>query len=161
MSDGVIRNRFLELCKHLKNKKTLLKFTIEHFDSEVEQMTVDNGGQQETEQGWHFANFRYRGMIYIERLPGETLALLALMIRAWLDEHDDTRNKYRLEQPVIETDDLGGGFVDVICEINFVDEVFLVESATGPIEWRGGKFDLGEYPVNYAEGGDIGNVTTG
>ncbi len=161
MSDGVIRNRFLELCRHLKDKKNILKFTVEHFDSEVEEMTVENGGQNETEQGWHFANFRYRGMIYIERLPGETFALLALMIRAWLDEHDDTRNTYRLEQPVIESVDLGGNLVDAMCEINFVDEVFLVESETGPIEWRGGKYDLGVYPVNYAEQGAIGDVATG
>ncbi|MDD5699034.1 MAG: phage tail protein [Victivallaceae bacterium] len=155
MSENAIRNRFLELCKHLQDKKQLLQFRIEQFDSEIEQLTVEPGGNNETVQGWHVANFRYRGMIYIERLPGEKLALLALMIRAWLDEHDDTRAKYNLDHPKIETVALGDGLKDVLIAAEFVDEVFVVPTEGGPVEWFGETFDAGVYPVDYAESGEV------
>lgn len=158
MADGVIRNRFMELCEHLKNNKDKLGFALEQFESESDKITVDYGGGNETVQGWHFANFKYRGTVYIERLPGEKLALLALVIRAWLDESDDMRSKYKLPVPEIRTIKLDERRLDVIVDIDFVDEVFLAESEDGPIVWNGKTFDVAEYPVDYAEEGTVNNA---
>jgi hypothetical protein len=151
VDESAIRNRFLELCEHLKTKTLLLGFTVEQFSSKIELMTVESGGLQETEQGWHFANLRYQGLIYIEHLPEEKLVLLALMIRAWLDEHDDTRGKYNLCEPEITTTPLEDGSLDTFIRINFLDDVYLVETLDGPIEWRESTYDVEVYTVNYAE----------
>ena len=72
----MIRNRFKELCAFLKNKKASLKLQDEQFDAEVENMTVEDGGHNETVNGVHFCNFRYQGVLYIERLPESAFPML-------------------------------------------------------------------------------------
>lgn len=158
MSERVIRNRFLELCNHLKQKKDKLGFTDEQFNAETDELKVESCGLKETTQGWHFANFRYRGTIYIERLPAGKLALLALLLRAWLDEFDDLRRKYNLDDPTVESIKLDDSYLDVLVQLNFVDEVYLAEVEDGDIEFNGKTYDVDEYPVNYAEQGTVNDA---
>lgn len=155
----VIRNRFLELCMHLKEKANVLGFRVEQFDSEVDTISIAHGGAKETESGWHFANFEYRGVIYIERLPADKVSLLALSVKAWLDDNDDLRDEYKLAAPQMEIIKLDKKtLVDVIINTNFIDEIFLTETEDGPVTWRGQTFDVAPYLVDYAENAEVNNA---
>ena len=150
----MIRNRFLELCEYIKSKTTLLKIRSSQLESEISDLTVEPGGHNESIKGWHLANFRYRGTIYIERMPGESLSLLMALIRAWLDEFDDLRDKYSLADPKFETINENNKLLTVIGSIEFIDDVYLVEDENGPIRWFGKNYNTGDYPYNVAEEGN-------
>ena len=159
MSESMIRNRFLEICNHLKTKKHTLGFRLEQFESEVDTIAIEHGGMKETVSGWHFANFKYRGVIYIERLPADNVATVALSVRAWLDDNDDLRDKYSLGVPKMEVLKLDNDrLVDVIINTDFVDEIYLTETEDGPITWRGQEFDIAPYPVDYAETSEVNDA---
>lgn len=154
MAANAIRNRFFELCEYIKTNTTLLKIRNSQFESEITDLTVEPGGHNESIKGWHFANFKYRGTIYIERMPGESLSLLMALIRAWLDEFDDLRDKYKLADPKVETINENNKLLTVMGAIEFVDDVYLVEDENGPIRWFGKNYTTGEYPYNVAEDGN-------
>ncbi len=155
MAADAIRNRFFELCKYIKTKTTLLKVKSDQIENEISDLSDEPGGHNETEEGWHFANFKYRGTIYIERMPGESLSLLMALIRAWLDESDDLREKYKLPAPKFEIITENEKTITVFGTIEFVDEVYLVEADDGPIEWFGKTYTVGEYPLMIAEAGTV------
>ncbi len=154
----MIRCRFNELCEYLKTKKELLAFNDEQFDSEFVGLTVYPGGGNETTEGYHIANFAYDGLIYIERMPGQTLALLAMLVRAWLDEHDDLRDQYKLQNPVIDTVTLDESYLDVLINTAFVDEIHVIPSETGAIDWQDLKFDIGDFVYDIAESGTVNDA---
>lgn len=151
----MIRNRFQELCSHLKKKKTLLKFRDEQFGTEVESLSITDGGHNETTEGSHFANLRYQGVIYIERLPESSLALLAILTKAWLDNNDDVRDIYKLKPPTTEVISLGDHCLMVVIDIDFVDPVYLVEDPDGNIEINGKTYADTDFEYWIAESGEV------
>ncbi len=169
----MIRNRFKELCAFLKNKKASLKLQDEQFDAEVENMTVEDGGHNETVNGVHFCNFRYQGVLYIERLPESAFPMLAIYIKAWLDDNDELRSKYKLKFPSLEVVSLGSNLVDVMGTIDFVDEVYLVKVTVPPppdgspivpgegqLELNGKIYEVGTYSLLIAELADVNGGST-
>ena len=169
----MIRNRFQELCVFLKNKKTSLKFRDDQFDAEKENMTVEDGGHNETVNGVHFANFRYQGVIYIERLPEASFPMLAIYIKAWLDDSDNLRSKYKLKSPQLEVISLGDNLIDAMATIEFVDEVYLVKVNVAPpddggpavpgdgqVEISGKIYEEAEYQLSIAEVGAVRGAST-
>lgn len=156
----MIRNRFQEICAFLKTKKTTLKFRDDQLDAEIENMTVEDGGHSETVNGFHFANFKYQGVIYVERLPEDSFPMLAILIKAWLDNNDNLRSKYKLKSPDLEVISLGDKLVDVLATIDFVDEVYLAPSASGQVEIDGKKYEVGEYQLFVAESGIVNGGAT-
>lgn len=151
----MIRNRFNELCEHLKAQALSLQFRPEQFDTELEDFTVESGGHNETENGFWFANFRYRGVIYLERLNKAALPLLALLVKAWLDENDDVRERFRLADPQFQAADLDSKSMDVVVTVDFLDPVYLAEKADGQVKWCGRTFAVAEYPLCVAEAGKV------
>lgn len=151
----MIRCRFEEFITYLKTNASLLRFKSEQLESEVNGLSVEPGGGNETTQGVWLANFRYTGLIYIERMPGSMLALLALMTRAWLDEHDDLRDKYNLAAPEITTTKDDNTYLTVLINVDWIDEAHVVPAENGPIEWNGQTFNAGEFVYNIAEAGTV------
>ena len=151
----MIRNRFQELCSHLINKKTLLKFRDEQFGTEVESLSITDGGHNETTEGSHFANLRYQGVIYIERLPESSLALLAILTKAWLDDNDDVRDTYKLDKPSFDVAPLGDRLVDILVTIDFIDPVYLVEDPDGNIEINNKTYADADFEYWIAESGEV------
>ena len=156
----MIRNRFDELCVYLKAQHLLLKVRPEQFDSELEDFTVEPGGHNVTVNGLYFANFRYRGILYIERLPQSTLPYLALLVKAWLDDNDDVRGDFRLPAPSIQAVNLDGKLMDVVVTTEFIDPVYLAESADGPVKFCGKSYAVAEYAVCVAETGEVNHART-
>lgn len=156
----MIRNRFLELCKHLKDSNTQLGFKDEQFEMDSSNMRIEDGGHNETVDGYHFANLAYSGTIYIERFPEKNFAFIAVLIKAWLDGNDRIREDFNLPPARIETIDLGDGLLDLLIQIDFIDEVFLTPDETGFIQWCGKSYSVVEYPVNWADDGTVHEAPT-
>ncbi|MEI8244361.1 MAG: phage tail protein [Lentisphaerota bacterium] len=169
----MIRNRFQELCVFLKKQKSSLKFQDDQFDAEIENMTVESGGHNETVNGVHLCNFRYQGVVYIERLPEASFPMLAIYIKSWLDNNDDLRSKYKLKSPLIDVVSLGSKLIDAMATIDFVDEVYLVKANVTPpddgspaipgenqVEMFGAIYEVGEYALSIAEIGDVNGGST-
>ncbi|WP_176013064.1 phage tail protein [Victivallis sp. Marseille-Q1083] len=160
----MIRNRFDELRKYLKTKLTLLGIRPEQFDAWIDKLALPEGGHNETEDGYHLCNFRYTGRIYIERLPEAQLSLLALYVRSWLDDNDDTRGAYKLPDPeaeIIPLDD--DTLIDVLLPVEFVDPVYLAPAGDDDpeaLDWCGRKWSVAEYLVDYAERGTVNQAPT-
>ena len=158
----MIRNRFDELQKYLKARLPQLGILPEQFDTVVDKLTLGEGGHHETAEGYHFCNLRYTGLIYLERLPAAQLPLLALLVRSWIDEHDDTRSRARLPDPELDVAPLDGdSLVDVVVTLEFVDPVFLApaaDDAVDAVDWNGKRYSVAEYTVAVAERGTVNNA---
>lgn len=157
-----IRSRYRELTEHLKLKAESMGIAPENFQAEIARMVLVSGGHNETTEGWHLTNFRYRGVILVERIEQQKAVMLMLHCRAWLDDHDDTRDDYKLPDPEINlvpldggAEDSAGGLVDVMMTIEFVDPVYIAEAENGAIEWNGRNFAPVAYDLWIAERGTV------
>lgn len=143
----------------------MLNIRREQFDAYVDKLTVAEGGHHESESGHHLCNFRYSGQIYIERLPAGQLPLLALYVRAWLDEHDDTRGDYQLPDPTLEIIPLDDDkYIDVLLPVEFCDPVHLAPAAADDpeaLDWNGGKYRVAGISYDIAEAGIVHGAPTG
>lgn len=157
----MIRSRFSELLRHLKGKAELYHIPPENFQDDTADMTVESGGHDITVQGLHFADFRYRGVILVERVPAQTATMLILHARAWLDTHDDQREIHELAEPAITLLRLDtGNLTDLMLDIEFCDPVYLSKAAadapeSGVISWDGADYTLDEYDLWTAETGEV------
>ncbi len=146
------RCRAGELAEHLKKNLNALGIAAEQLDWETGRVTVTPGGHKITERGLHFASLRYDSSFYFERLPRAQVATLALLIQAWLEEHDDTRGDYDLPDVAMETISLDAGrTVDVDVTIEFVDPLELVADPEGPIVISDQRYSAGTYDIMVAE----------
>lgn len=152
-----IRCRFGDLVNHLKTKIKTLGVALENFDDAMAQIRILPGGRNETEEGWHFANLRYRGVLSIERISNNSAVLAMLYIRAWLDEHDDQRDRYKLGDPEASIIPLDNSctLVDLEVEVDFNDPVYLNMSDDNMIDWQSGSFNLSDYDLWIAENGTV------
>lgn len=152
----ILRSRFSELSGHLKTHAATMGVPPENFQGEIARMQLASGGHNCTPQGWHLANLRYRGVLFIERIAQQAAIMLLIQCRAWLDENDDTRDKYKLTDPDVSLVPLDSGdLVDLIVSCDFVDPVYLAEAADGPVEWNGRKLAPVAYDLWTAERGTV------
>ena len=139
----MIRSRFREFADHLKSKAMELGVAPENHNAETASMTLAQGGHNLTSEGWHLADLRYRGVL------------------AWLDDNDDTRDKYRLADPEIDLISLdASGLVDLIITCDFVDPVYITPAEGGRIRWNGEDFEPIEYDLWVAERGEVRGART-
>lgn len=155
-----MRSRFDELRDYLKANLGLLRAKKEQFDSTVENATGEPGGLNCTEKGYHVMNLRYRGVIWIERLPRPALELLMIMTAMWLAQNDDTRQNHALGGPEYDFIDLGGGLQDVEIAIDFVDDFYIAAADDGPVDWEGQKFAPVDFDLWTAESAEVGHEGT-
>ena len=147
-----IRSRFWELVDFLKERAAARGVPPENFDAETAKMELASGGHNLTETGWHLANLKYTGAILIERVNRADAVMLMLHVRAWLDDHDDTRDDYKLPDPEVALVPLDAGdLVDLVISCEFVDPVFIVEADDGELVWNGRKFALIDYDLRVVE----------
>lgn len=148
-----IRCRSGELAEHLKNNLDRLGLAPEQFDYEITNLTVVPGGLNEDENGVHCANFRYRGVFYLEHLPRRHFALLALLVQNYLDTRDEIREKFALPAVTLEAISLDRGqTVDVDIAVEFVDPAYIVPDPDGPlVGFNGVRYNAGPYDLRIAE----------
>lgn len=151
-----VRSRFRELADHLKKKSAMLGVAPENVQAEIATMVLARGGHNETEVGWHLADLRYRGVLLIERIRQSAAVMVLMHCRAWLDENDDTRARYNLDDPEINLIPLDASeLVDLVISCDFVDPVFLAEAENGEVHWNGRSYAPVEYDLRVAERGEI------
>lgn len=161
-----IKARFRELAEHLKTKGKLLNIRPENYQTDIVQFMLCPGGHNITPQGLYLANFRYRASLYVERIAMPAAITLMIHARAWLDDNDDTRDKYKLADPeisIIELDD--GDLVDLLLTGEFIDPVYLAPAPEGTpdaeiIEWNGRRYTVAEYDLWIAERGEVNGGPT-
>ena len=128
----------------------------ENFQGEISKMELASGGHNLTKQGWHLANLRYRGVLLVERIARQAAIMLLIHCRAWLDDFDDTRAMYSLDDPDVSLVPLDSGdLVDLIVSCEFVDPVYLAEAEDGTVEWNGRKLSPVDYDLWTAERGTV------
>lgn len=156
-----VRSRFRELADHLKEKSAMLGVAPENVQAEIATMVLACGGHNETEVGWHLADLRYRGVLLIERVRQPAAVMLLMHCRAWLDENDDTRTRYSLDDPEINLIPLDASeLVDLVISCDFVDPVFIAEAENGEIRWNGRNYAPVEYDLRIAERGNVNGGST-
>ncbi|MEH6649977.1 MAG: phage tail protein [Motiliproteus sp.] len=134
----------------------LLGINAENFESFQEGGELQPGGGNETEQGWHQADWKYRAVLAFERIPASSAGLLLALVQAWLDENDPDRSDHELGNPQGQIDlDDNNKFADVELTLDFVDPIYLVQDDSGPIVWNGQQFNFGDYDLWIAEQGGV------
>ena len=152
----MIRSRFDELGEYLKGRLSSLCLRCEQLTMDIDKLTVDEGGHEESVNGVHLCSFAYSGIIYVERLRRDLLGKFLIFVRGWLDEYDDTRGRFHLPAPAVNLITLDNSYCDAMITIEFVDPVYLAEG-DGPdaIDWDGRKFSLKDFEYRVAERGTV------
>ena len=154
-----MQNHFLALQHFLEQNYLRLNVKAEQMTFDVDNLTVTDGGHGETIDGYHFANLKYSGIVYAERLPKHKLLFFSVLIKSWLDRFDEVRQKYDLPDIKLEVIPLDNGkLIDVMATLEFVDEVYLTPAevpGVDTIEWAGRLWHGADYPVDYAASGRV------
>lgn len=150
-----MKSTFDQLQHMLSERFAELGVNRENLDFFITDLEVRDGGFCETENGFHFGALRYTGMIYVENMPNALQAWFAVRVKAWLLDYDETRSLQKLDPPKMDITDLGSGRCDIICAIDFHDEIYFspakVESST-TVQWqdKGWSIDI-PYLIDVAE----------
>jgi len=150
-----MRSRLTELNEHLKEKAAALGVKVENYESEMENAVTRSAGLKISEQGLHFMNLHYRGVIWVDEMPQKHVGLLLCLVWCWLLENDDTRDTYSLDDPEFDIVEMDNKLCNVEIAIDFVDPFYLTETENGPIEFNGKTYDDGEFDLWIAETGTV------
>ncbi len=133
--------------QHLERFSRVDKSKIDAWPENIELQLI----AQKKFDGFHFLDLSYEAVFDLEGYR-ETEYFLFALIYAWLVENDDQRGDLgELSLVVAMTDDFNA---NVTISIPFVESVYLIESDTGIIEFRGKKWgfpEVGDTTVNIAE----------
>jgi hypothetical protein len=99
------------------------------------------------------ARFDYTCLIFIEQYKEDARYLIAL-VSLWLKDATNGDSLQSTQHPQIEIDP-DGNSVDVVIRMGFSEDVFLIESPTGLIEFDGRKWGFGDDATAIAETGDV------
>lgn len=135
----------MELGQALKKEFLDSGLTDEdRFDSQVTDAEVEPVYAR-TDTGLHICTLDYTANYYCERLPNKFDArLVILLVSLFLSNNDSNRQERDLENPDIQIDDIGDGYVSITVSIEFSEDVFVNEDENGKIEIDGKKYSLGE-----------------
>jgi len=157
-SKKMIRSRFQELKRHLQSRLVVLGIAREQFSAEIAKLKVLPGGHEESEAGNHLCTLVYECELYFERLPKANLALLACLVAAHLEEHDDTRRSSADGDPEFTVVDLDDEYCDVMLAVNFRDPVFVAPcdpDEPDALEYLGAFYAVRDFEYFVAEDGTV------
>lgn len=151
-------SKLQQITADLEQRLPLLNVKKEQFESWQEDGTLEPGGRQETEQGVHLLDWKYRAVLCFERIPARHAGLLLAFVQAWLDDHDPDREDRPLPAPEGQIDmDDKHNLADVEITVDFIDPVYVVEDDNGLIDWDGRKWTFGDYDLWIAEAAVVGH----
>ena len=154
----MIRSRFNELARAIRRRFVVLGLTPEQFSAEITKLKVLPGGHDSGEEGNHLCTLEYEGEIYVERLPKANLALLACIVAAQLEEHDDTRTSSAIGDPEFVIVDLDDAYCDAVITANFRDPVLVAPcdpAEPDALEYLGGTYAVRDFEYLVAEDGTV------
>ncbi len=152
-------SKLQDLSDYLRQRLDLLGINREQFESWQEEGTLEPGGRNETEQGVHLLDWRYRAVLVFERIPVNRAGLLLAFVQAWLDDHDPDRDDRPLPAPTGQIDlDDRNTLADVEITLDFIDPLYLVADDSGLIEWNGRRWGFGDYDLWTAESVTVGHA---
>lgn len=145
-------DKFEALQEYLKNKKLV---SIGKFDAWVESMEMQKVGK-DTPSGHHLFNVQYQAMFTFEECQ-QAAMLIPALVQGWLSDHDGGRReeiegKIKLNVTLVKS-----GVYHVDVQITFKEEVFIHESATGAIEYKGKKWTGGKAEQSVAKAIEVIN----
>lgn len=126
----------------------LLGIGKNQFEIFAEAGQVLEGGNQETETGFHYADIEYRLVLDIENLPNGSFALLCLLVKRFVDLLE--RNNLAAIEMDFSPHNIGQS-QDVEITFGVRDALHLVEVENSPIVFNGKKWGFGEGGLDVAE----------
>jgi hypothetical protein len=155
-------NKITRLHQYLAGHFTLLGIGTSQIQVHPDGGELQPGsGQVDIQRGHHVAGWLNDNRIRIEGLPADSAGYLLTLLQVWLDQHDTSRDQYNLDGPQIDVtpDTVNSHVVTVEIELAFMDELYLVPQAAGPIEISGQRFGFGDYQVAIARTlGQVGSL---
>lgn len=113
----------------------------ETFDSWMEDGTIKPTNTRVSPDVYCVARLEYDAVFLFDRFTNSP-ALLIAIISAWLMDHDDNRDTYKLPQPDIDVDMIDDKTAQVEIRVRFLESVHMTKSATGKIEMGGERWDV-------------------
>lgn len=145
-------NKLKALTAYLVDRQLVQPEQLDSWTEQVDLAQVWN----DTEQGLHMGNMRYRAVISMERFQDHPGRLMAL-VGSWLETHDPDRDRHELPAPTfsIEPIDLGNDLFDVDLELELVDPLYLSEDPAGEFEAFGKTWSFEPFDLWVAESGEV------
>lgn len=99
----------------------------------------------------------YTAAIVIERFPHQEhpAELLFGHVIAWLMDNDELREKLELDPPETDIDILDNQTADLEINIDFVEDVEIIQDPTGPLRLNGERYRLAPVRIDYALEGEV------
>ncbi|GLP98677.1 hypothetical protein GCM10007891_05310 [Methylophaga thalassica] len=99
----------------------------------------------------------YTAAIVIERFPHQEhpAELLFGHVIAWLMDNDDLREELALDPPETDIDILDNQTADLEINIDFVEDVEIIQDAAGPLRLNGERYRLAPVRIDYALEGEV------
>lgn len=145
---------FLQKLKALhKHLERLNLVDCNQIDSYVENAKIQSSGKNNGED-ITVCYVEYDAVYSIEKLTQHP-ALLIASFSAWLQSHDDNRNRFKLDDPNFDVDLNHDGSSDIEFSVPFIEEVRAVLDPGGALEYSGDRYRIDSVEPCVAESIEI------
>ncbi|CAE6928991.1 hypothetical protein ACOMICROBIO_GDFFDHBD_02473 [Vibrio sp. B1REV9] len=103
--------------------------------------------------GW----MQYTAVFSFEQFPfrKQNPAVVMANTMAWLDDHDEFRDKFNLTDPTFDIEPEGDDTVIMTLEVSMIEPLMVVEDPQGDIVWDGKRWRNAPYEIWSAEHIDV------
>lgn len=104
--------------------------------------------------------FKYKATFSVDGIQCGLINQYALMARVitWLNEHDTTRERFKLANPTVDIDAYDSSqFADIEITVYFADRICMREATDqqGDVEYNGKQWNIEPFIVHTAEDGEV------
>lgn len=110
--------------------------------------------------GFDIGQMQYTAVFSFERFPFKKSnpAVVMANVLAWLDDHDEYRERFDLAEPSFDIEPESDDTVIMTVEVELIEPLMLVEDEHGEVIWRGKRWTNAPYEVWSAEHIDVINA---
>ncbi|WP_429134264.1 phage tail protein [Aeromonas hydrophila] len=152
MSEQRIQGAFLQGL-HTELLRVLPAKCHKCLDSWMESGTVRLEPKDQGVSGVDVAWLTYHAVFSLEALPFRDFdpAILLAVVAAWVQEHDDYRERFDLPDPTYAVVPADEHTADVEIELQFIEPLSLVADPAGPVRYAGKTWTVAQSEVWFAE----------
>lgn len=155
------KTQLQQLCEFLLASLTPV-IKKNNIDAWQERGTLILSGEDKGQNGYQVAKWKHTAVIALENFPHRKINpynLLA-MVSAFLIDSAWPRDEYGLSDPEIDVDIISKDNATVLIEVELIDNIELIPSATGPVLFNKERYYVSIAPIGFADDVDV-NVKGG